>query len=254
MARYLSVQQVLRDMPRLVSQRYQVLGTHEMTESAANHARTVSDYRLVEWTTTESRDIPAMSYKKYLIGNIRTWETTNFTVTVDAYEEDDLDLSFDDDGRVARDLDNGRLIAFRVAARVIHKPTGIELGADHLGGCIYESLEAFADHIACGRQNRRTIRREGKFQIIRKARPYPSCISKSDRLKKRGFATRELAEAWAATNAKEPFEIYPTGTCGSYFSDMVSSCIAEARKNYASMIGSLAATRLRDKSGANHAS
>ena len=79
-------------------------------------------------------------------------------------------------------------------------------------------------------EDRATIRREGRFQIYRKARPYPSCLSASDKLKKRGFATRERAEAWAKANASEHYEIFETGKCGSYFADMVSQVCKEARK------------------------
>jgi hypothetical protein len=89
----------------------------------------------------------------YTIGTIRSFHTKNFRVIVDAIEEVDLDLSFDDDGEVQRRLENGTLIAFVARARVIG-PMGIELASDYLGGCIYESLEAFADHRECGRQNR----------------------------------------------------------------------------------------------------
>ena len=36
----------------------------------------------------------------YTLGTIREFKTRNFTVLVTAQEEDDLDLSFDDDGSV----------------------------------------------------------------------------------------------------------------------------------------------------------
>jgi hypothetical protein len=88
------------------------------------------------------------------IGNIRTIETANYRVSVDAYEDYDLDLSWDEDGSVREGLESGKYIAFCAKASVTHLPTGIELADDYLGGCIYESLEAFMDHRACGVQNR----------------------------------------------------------------------------------------------------
>jgi hypothetical protein len=167
------------------------------------------------------------------IGTIREFKTKNFHVVVDAVEEIDLDLSWDEDGQTREGLENSTLIAFCARARVFLR--GIEIASDYLGGCIYKSLEDFEDHKECGKQNRETIRREGRFQIYRKARPYPSCLSASDKLKKRGFSTSERAEAWAKANAKEPFEIFETGKCGSYFTGMVSEVCKEARKELQSM-------------------
>lgn len=164
------------------------------------------------------------------IGNIRTFETANFRVSVDAEYDYDTDLSFDDTGKVRKQLESGDLIAFQVAVTVTHKETGMELAADYLGGCIYESIAAFQDHRECGRANRRWLRRDGRFQIYRKARKYENCLSRSDKLKKRGFATMERAEAWAKVHATEAYEIKPAGQCGSYFKDMISNAIAEARK------------------------
>lgn len=172
-----------------------------------------------------------------LIGNIRTFETINFIVRVDAEYDDDTDLSFDETGQTARDIESGDLIAFQVKVSVTHKPTGAELGADYLGGCIYKSIEAFMDHRECGVANRRRIRREGKFQVYRKNRKYASILSRKDKLRKRGFATRERAESWANTNIAEPWEVFETAMCGSYFTDMVHSAIDEARKQVTKLKG-----------------
>jgi hypothetical protein len=81
---------------------------------------------------------------------IYKFNTPNFTVEVRALEDTDIDLSFDDDGTMAERLDDGSMVAFQVEARVMF--TGgfgapIELGADYLGGCIYESPKAFRDHL-----------------------------------------------------------------------------------------------------------
>ncbi len=163
------------------------------------------------------------------IGIIREFKTENFHVIVDAVEENDLDLSWDEDGSTREGLENGTLIAFCARARVFLR--GIEIASDYLGNCVYKSLEDFADHKECGRQNRETIKKEGKFQIYRKARKYESCLGKEDKLRKRGFETKERAEDWAKKNAKEEYQIFETGKCGSYFSDMVSQVCSEARKS-----------------------
>lgn len=86
------------------------------------------------------------------IGIIREFKTRNFRVVVDAIEEDSLDLSFDDDGSVREGLETGKFIAFVARARVFCR--GAEVGTDYLGGCVYESLDAFMDHKECGKQNR----------------------------------------------------------------------------------------------------
>lgn len=88
------------------------------------------------------------------IAIMREFETKNFRVVVDAIEDNYADLSFDDTGEVMRDLEKGNLICFAARARVFHKSTGAELASDYLGGCIYESVEAFMDHKECGKQNK----------------------------------------------------------------------------------------------------
>ena len=88
----------------------------------------------------------------HTLGIIREFRTPNFTVRVTAQEEDDLDLSWDDDGSVRKGLENGEFIAFCVKATVYYK--GTELATDYLGGCIYRSLAEFMDHKECGKQNK----------------------------------------------------------------------------------------------------
>jgi hypothetical protein len=180
------------------------------------------------------------------LGTIREFETENFRVVVDAIEEFDLDLSWDEDGSQRARLESGDLIAFCARARVILKSTGQELGTDYLGNCIYQSLQAFEDHRECGLENRKRIKQEGRFQIYRKARPYEHCLSNSDKLKKRGLVTREKAEDWARANAKEPWEVFETGSSGSYFADMIGGAIAEARKEFPRIKQVMADVRLRE--------
>lgn len=182
------------------------------------------------------------------LGTIREFETENFRIIVDALPEDDLDLSYDETGEVARKLESGLLVAFVARARVILKETDEELAADYLGGCVYEDLDAFQDHRECAAYTRKLVRQNGRFQIYRKARPYENCLSNSDKLKKRGFATRERAEAWAQANTKEPYEIFETGVCGSYFAGMVSEVIKQARQRFATVQATVCGIHLREVS------
>ena len=87
------------------------------------------------------------------IDTIREFKTKHFTVRVEALEEHDLDLSFDESGEVREKLETGEFIAFCAHAVVFYK--GREVGEDYLGNCIYKSLDEFADHRVCGRQNRK---------------------------------------------------------------------------------------------------
>jgi hypothetical protein len=76
---------------------------------------------------------------------IREFNTKNFRVVVEALPEDDLDLSFDEDGEIKAKIDKGELEAFCVRAVASFK--GAELAEDFLGGCIDETPRAFMDHI-----------------------------------------------------------------------------------------------------------
>jgi hypothetical protein len=74
-----------------------------------------------------------------------------------------------------------------------------------------------------------TLIERGRFQIYRKNRPYENILSSSDKLRKRGFATKERAENWARINAAEDFQVFESAKCGSYFTDMVHNVCSEAR-------------------------
>lgn len=72
-------------------------------------------------------------------------ETRNFRIVALAFEED-CPVDVDDDGETARKVANGTMLHFRVETRVYHKPTGLKIGTDHLGGCLYRALEDFVDY------------------------------------------------------------------------------------------------------------
>lgn len=73
------------------------------------------------------------------------WEfrTRNFIVRVEALEEYDLDLSWDEDGSIAAGIDAGGFVAFCARASVSFR--GTMIGADYLGGCIYRDYPDFID-------------------------------------------------------------------------------------------------------------
>ena len=97
------------------------------------------------------------------IQNIRTIRTRNFTVRVDAVEDSDLDLSFDDDGSVRRGLESGELMAFGVVVKVCFR--GAEVGQDSLWNCIYSSPTDFQDHLGLRAKSRKDGRNYGSYFV-----------------------------------------------------------------------------------------
>ena len=94
---------------------------------------------------------------------IREFRTANIRVIVDAIEEYDVDLSWDETGEVLAKLESGEYISFCARARVIHDEHG-EIASDYLGGCIYSDVSEFEDHRQCAAETRR-LRSEGRNAI-----------------------------------------------------------------------------------------
>ena len=98
------------------------------------------------------------------LGTIRRFETPNFSVIVDAVEDYDVDLSWDDTGAVRAKLESGEYVCFTARARVYYK--GRELADDYLGGgCIYASIEEFQDHRECAAQQRAERAKAGRENV-----------------------------------------------------------------------------------------
>ncbi len=89
-----------------------------------------------------------------IIGTIREFKTENFRVIIDAVEDYDMDLSFDETGEVLSKLQSGKYVGFCARVRVMHSKLG-EIGSSYLGGCIHESIEQFQDHRECAAQTRK---------------------------------------------------------------------------------------------------
>lgn len=73
------------------------------------------------------------------------FNTANFQVTAAAVEDNDLDLSWDDDGSTREGLQSGLYQAFGVIVRATHTPSGASAESS-LFGCIYENVSDFIDH------------------------------------------------------------------------------------------------------------
>lgn len=76
---------------------------------------------------------------------IRRFKAGRFSVSVNAVDDYDVDMSFDETGEVRRDIENGRLMVFAVVAKCYLD--GIELASDYLVGCIYSNPFEFMDHV-----------------------------------------------------------------------------------------------------------
>lgn len=76
--------------------------------------------------------------------NIYTFNTRNFTVTVDAMEEPYPDLSWDETGETQRMIERGDWLCFAVKTTLSFR--GMEIAEDYLGNCIHENTRDFRDH------------------------------------------------------------------------------------------------------------
>lgn len=86
------------------------------------------------------------------IGTIREFKTPNFHVIVDAVEDHDADLSWDETGEVMQQIKDGELVCFAARARVLLDDS--EIASDYLGGCVYSDIRAFENHRECGAETR----------------------------------------------------------------------------------------------------
>lgn len=100
---------------------------------------------VVGGSTEGEREIMITQYADECPGVIRKFKTPNFTVIVEAQEEHDVDLSFDETGEVTEKIESGEFVVFCAAVRVLCR--GNEVATEYLGNCIYESPRKFMDHI-----------------------------------------------------------------------------------------------------------
>lgn len=77
------------------------------------------------------------------------FETAQFRVIWSIEPDDYPDTSWDETGETAENLRSGLWECFTSCVSVIHKPTGIVLSEDYLGGSIYENPKDFRDHFGC---------------------------------------------------------------------------------------------------------
>lgn len=107
----------------------------------------------------------------YQIAEIYRFKTRNFLLVVDAVEETDPDLSWDETGETREKLERGDYLMFAARVRVIERNTGAELAADYLGNCIYETPAAFMDHRGIKEKARKDGRNYGSYftDMVRQA-------------------------------------------------------------------------------------
>jgi hypothetical protein len=89
-------------------------------------------------------------------GTIWKFETENFTVRMDwEYDQDTVDLSWDETGETAEKLEDGEWAVYTFIARVIENATGNEIGVDYLGASIHADPDDFRDHVGLAAKSRR---------------------------------------------------------------------------------------------------
>ena len=80
--------------------------------------------------------------------NIRTFTTKRFKVTLDWTWEDDIDLSWDETGEVAKRIESGEWGVYVYRVRVLCD--GSEIATDYLGNSIYADPMEFAKELKDG--------------------------------------------------------------------------------------------------------
>lgn len=92
-------------------------------------------------------------------------ETPNFRIEYRAEPDEYLDLSWDETGEVAAKIKSGEYVGFVATVRVIFKPTGCELAASYLSGCIYENPSDFIDYREVAKETR-ALRAQGSVAVV----------------------------------------------------------------------------------------
>lgn len=139
-----------------------------------------------------------------------SFETPKFQVLAEATDcTDDPRDSFQFDEDIEA-VTSGRVAWFDARVRVIHRESGLELGADYLGGCAYKyPLDLFRDHARLTKQLKQLRgKRDAKSRRERKA----------------------IRECLANNLMLDPPVCY-----GDYGPIMVRQAIGEARKTLASL-------------------
>lgn len=105
------------------------------------------------------------------IAEIYRFKTANFLLIVDAVEETDPDLSWDETGETREKLERGEYSLFAARVRVLARSSGAELAADYLGNCIHETPTAFMDHRGIKEKGRKDGANYGSYfsDMVRRA-------------------------------------------------------------------------------------
>lgn len=106
---------------------------------------------------------------EYTIWNFMT---KNFAVRMSyRYQEETVDLSWDDTGEVREKLASGEWAVYVFHAEVIERATGNTIGEDYLSESIHADPMDFRDHVGLGIKSRADGRNYGSYfmDMIREA-------------------------------------------------------------------------------------
>lgn len=169
------------------------------------------------------------------------FETARFAVVWTTTPSEGIDLSWDETGEVAEQINDGTLECFD--SKVAVYLDGEEIAADYLGQSIYYYPAEFRDHIGISRRaswDRSTKETRAAKADFRQRVTYLQGKRQRGEISRR-YYENSMANARAeirksAERRKVALQMWKSGaTCGSYFSDMVRTAIAEARQHIAEL-------------------
>lgn len=164
------------------------------------------------------------------------FETARFAVVWTIHGCYDLDLSWDTTGEVAEKLESGEYQAFDSEIAVYLD--GREIAADYLGGSIYADPADFRDHIGL---SKRATADKARADIRAAKAAFRDRAAHLQGKRNRGEIGRRYynnSMMSARARIREAADLYrrevdyvnSSGTRGSYFSDMVRTAVADARR------------------------
>lgn len=164
------------------------------------------------------------------------FETARFAVVWTISDCYDLDLSWDESGEVAEKLESGEYQAFDSAVTVYLD--GREIAADYLGQSIYADPADFRDHVGLSKRatadKARADIRAAKA-AFRERSAYLLAKYRAGEIGRRYYNDSMVDARRAIRGAAETYRrktdyVKGSGQGGSYFSDMVRTAVADARR------------------------
>lgn len=134
-----------------------------------------------------------MKTKNFIVRYTATYSQDFWEAITDYMEEDIIE-------KLAEQYENGEIIIFDCLLEVIHKETNEILGEDRIGNCIHENFKDFIDYVGTG---------------------YTASLNK----------LQKNPDDFHSKETVKHFEKYGNNKFGSYFKDLVSGAIKQAKQS-----------------------